>query len=139
MKTNLAASITAMMAIVAISSCSAARKGVFSREITDPGEQIAIALTHKPELEMYHREGVLDIKRIIETTDSKGVVSYKIKHGYKKNHIHDHDRIDEILEEYFPELYRAHEAGTVHVDEIYKFVDSRGRIKYKVDYDYHTH
>ena len=53
--------------------------------------------------------------------------------------ITDHETIDSILEEHFPEIYRASEAGVVHVDKIIKSVNRKGHIKYKVEYDYHPH
>ena len=51
--------------------------------------------------------------------------------------ITDHEAIEEILQEHFPELYELHEQGRVEVDEIYSYTDFRGRPKYKVSLRYH--
>lgn len=51
----------------------------------------------------------------------------------------DHETIDSILKEHFPEIFKASEAGIVHVDRIVKSVNRKGQIKYKVEYDYFPH
>ena len=51
--------------------------------------------------------------------------------------ITDHEAIEAILQEHFPELYEMHEQGRVEVDEIYSYTDFRGRPKYKVSLRYH--
>ena len=131
--------LTVTLTLLLLVSCSATRHGKTVRQVTDPTEMERIALLEKPDLAAYLKEGVLDLKSVTEAIDSKGVVRHKIKYGFKKNHITDEDSVEAILKEYFPEIYRAREAGSVHVDGIYKSVNARGRIQYKVDYDLHSH
>ena len=56
--------------------------------------------------------------------------------------ISDHETIEEILQEHFPDLYNLHEQGRIEVDEIYYYTDRRGQPKYKVSLRYmppHSH
>ena len=56
--------------------------------------------------------------------------------------ISDHEAIEEILQEHFPDLYNLHEQGRIEVDEIYLYTDRHGQPKYKVSLRYmppHAH
>ena len=50
--------------------------------------------------------------------------------------ITDHETIEQILQEHFPDLYELHEQGTVEVDEIYVIPTRSGEPKYKVSLRY---
>ena len=50
--------------------------------------------------------------------------------------ITDHETIEQILQEHFPDLYELHEQGTVEVDEIYIIPTRSGEPKYKVSLRY---
>lgn len=55
--------------------------------------------------------------------------------------ISDHEEIEAILQEHFPNLYDLHEQGRIEVDEIYVYT-TRGEPKYKVSLRYmppHVH
>lgn len=51
--------------------------------------------------------------------------------------ISDHEAIEAILQEHFPDLYDLHEQGVIEVDEIYAYTTRRGEPKYKVSLRYH--
>lgn len=51
--------------------------------------------------------------------------------------ISDHEEIEAILQEHFPDLYELHEQGRIEVDEIYAYTDKKGKPKYKVSLRYH--
>ena len=53
--------------------------------------------------------------------------------------ITDHETIEQILQEHFPDLYELHEQGHVEVDEIYSYTDRHGQPKYKVSLRYMPH
>jgi len=56
--------------------------------------------------------------------------------------ISDHETIEAILQEHFPDLYDLHEQGRIEVDEIYLYTDRHGQPKYKVSLRYmppHAH
>ena len=56
--------------------------------------------------------------------------------------ITDHETIEQILQEHFPDLYELHEQGHIEVDEIYSYTTRRGEPKYKVSFRYmppHAH
>lgn len=57
--------------------------------------------------------------------------------GAESSEITEGAAVDAILKEHFPEIFRAKEAGVVHVDGIIRSVNRKGEIRYKVDYDYH--
>lgn len=57
--------------------------------------------------------------------------------GAESSEITEEAAVDAIMKEHFPEIFRAKEAGVVHVDGIIKSVNRKGEIRYKVDYDYH--
>ena len=50
--------------------------------------------------------------------------------------ITDHETIEQILQEHFPDLYELHEQGHIEVDEIYSYTTRRGEPKYKVSFRY---
>ena len=54
----------------------------------------------------------------------------------------DHEEIEAILQEHFPDLYDLHEQGRIEVDEIYVYTTRGGEPKYKVSLRYmppHVH
>ena len=51
--------------------------------------------------------------------------------------ITDHDEIEAILQEHFPDLYTLHEQDRIEVDEIYLYTTRQGEPKYKVSFRYH--
>ena len=51
--------------------------------------------------------------------------------------ITDHEEMEAILLEHFPDLYELHEQGRIEVEEIYAYTDRRGCPKYKVSLRYH--
>ena len=56
--------------------------------------------------------------------------------------ISDHEEIEAILQEHFPDLYDLHEQGRIEVDEIYVYATRGGEPKYKVSLRYmppHVH
>ncbi len=56
--------------------------------------------------------------------------------------ISDHEEIEAILQEHFPDLYDLHEQGRIEVDEIYVYTTRGGEPKYKVSLRYmppHVH
>lgn len=56
--------------------------------------------------------------------------------------ISDHEEIEAILLEHFPDLYELHEQGRIEVDEIYVYTTRGGETKYKVSLRYmppHVH
>ncbi|MBQ1708412.1 MAG: hypothetical protein II026_05035 [Bacteroidales bacterium] len=56
--------------------------------------------------------------------------------------ISDHEEIEAILLEHFPDLYELHEQGRIEVDEIYVYNTRGGEPKYKVSLRYmppHVH
>lgn len=56
--------------------------------------------------------------------------------------ISDHEEIEAILQEHFPDLYDLHEQGLIEVDEIYVYTTRGGEPKYKVSLRYmppHVH
>lgn len=56
--------------------------------------------------------------------------------------ISDHEEIEAILQEHFPDLYDLHEQGRIEVDEIYVYTTRSGETKYKVSLRYmppHAH
>lgn len=56
--------------------------------------------------------------------------------------ISDHEEIEAILLEHFPDLYELHEQGRIEVDEIYVYNTRSGETKYKVSLRYmppHAH
>ena len=57
----------------------------------------------------------------------------------ESSEITDPESVDSILQEHFPEIFRAKEMGVVHVDGIIRSVNRKGEIRYKVEYDYHPH
>ena len=56
--------------------------------------------------------------------------------------ITDHEEIETILQEHFPDLYALHEQERIEVDEIYVYTDRKGQPKYKLSLRYipaHSH
>ncbi len=56
--------------------------------------------------------------------------------------ISDHEEIEAILQEHFPDLYALHEQERIEVDEIYVYTDKKGQTKYKLSLRYmppHSH
>lgn len=56
--------------------------------------------------------------------------------------ISDHEEIEAILQEHFPDLYSLHEQERIEVDEIYVYTDRKGQTKYKLSLRYmppHSH
>ena len=56
--------------------------------------------------------------------------------------ISDHETIEAILQEHFPDLYELHEQGRIEVEEIYRYTNRHGQPKYKVSLRYmppHAH
>ena len=54
----------------------------------------------------------------------------------------DHEEIEAILQEHFPDLYTLHEQERIEVDEIYCYTDRKGNPKYKISLRYmppHSH
>ncbi|MBO4570570.1 MAG: hypothetical protein J5699_01430 [Bacteroidales bacterium] len=51
--------------------------------------------------------------------------------------ITDKETVDAILKQHFPDIYKAKEKGSVHVDAVQESVNKKGEIRYKVDYDFH--
>ncbi|MCR5709564.1 MAG: hypothetical protein K6G79_03675 [Bacteroidales bacterium] len=50
--------------------------------------------------------------------------------------ITDHEAIEAILMEHFPELYDLHEQGHVEVDAIYSYTGRNGQPEFKVSFRY---
>ena len=54
----------------------------------------------------------------------------------------DHEEIETILQEHFPDLYTLHEQERIEVDAIYVYTDRKGQPKYKLSLRYipsHSH
>lgn len=104
----------------------------------DQNERIEIALTQKPELSKYYYEDLLNVYEVVEVTSRSGEVHYDINYTFPYLNVTDYSEQMSILQANFPELYNLFRNGSIIINNVSKYVDEEGGIRYNVNYRY-TH
>lgn len=105
------------------------------RYVQNPVEQRAILRANYPHLYNYYAEGVLEIVSMKEMIYPGGQKDWSIKHRFVRRYITDQRQQLRVLQHYYPDVYELVRRGAATVREMYEYVDTGSRIRYKVKWD----
>jgi hypothetical protein len=123
--------LSLLFAVFAVLSCATQKyvepgqDAVMRKYIKSPEMRETVVSQERPDIYEYYTQGLLAINGVRETTYADGTKRYDVRYTSKKRYITDPWMQMDVLNTFFPEIYRLCVEGKAHVVSMYVFMDKK--------------
>lgn len=125
--------LTTLALVLALMSCSTTYRTIYINTPEKRFDAEQILYQTRPELVPYYEAGVLKITSMREYKQETAP-RYELETKFVRHYLRSYEEKIKCLQEHFPDMYNLYINGYIDVHSIYRFVDSRGNIRYNVNY-----